>query len=398
MTLSPLSVLPPEIHDVGLVLHDEHGRVVDANVIAANILGIDREELIGIDAGTPYWRLVDGVHAAAGDRFRPPLPANHHNGDVIAIHTRSRGVRQLKVSVQPYAFAGRDGAMVCLVDLTDVWRRCRHCAPADDASRDARHMAEALRDGVRRDEIEIALQPQIRIGTGEVAGFEALARWRWQERDVPPAQFIAIAEQTDLMPDLGRNVLRRALFARRIMVQAGYDPGGIAINASAAELNQSDYANVVGRLLDRQGVSPHHLEIEITENVLLDRAAAPLMRTLDALHALGVRIALDDFGTGYASLKHLKQFRINRLKIDRSFVTGIPGDADDTVIVRALIDLAHDLDMDVVAEGIETTEQLAFLAEHRCDVGQGFLFGRPASLGQTHTFLASQIHQRQDAG
>ncbi|MBU1176764.1 MAG: EAL domain-containing protein [Alphaproteobacteria bacterium] len=380
------------------MLHDEHGRVVDANAIAANILGIDREDLIGIDAGTPYWRLENGAHAEVGDRFQPPLPANHHNGDVIAIHTRSGGVRQLKVSVQPYAFAGRDGSMVCLIDLTDAWRRCRRCAPADDASYDARHMAEALRDAVRRDEIEIALQPQIRIATGEIAGFEALARWRWQERDVPPEQFIALAEQTGLMPDLGRNVLRRALFARRIMVQAGYDPGGVAINASAAELSQADYASMVCRLLDRQGVSPHHLEIEITENVLLERAATALARTLDALHALGVRIALDDFGTGYASLKHLKQFRINRLKIDRSFVTGIPGNADDTVIVRAMIDLAHDLDMDMVAEGIETTEQLAFLAEHRCDVGQGFLLGRPASLEQARAFMASQTHQRQDAG
>ena len=259
-------------------------------------------------------------------------------------------------------------------------------------------MAEALCEAVRRNEVHFALQPQIRLTTGDVAGFEALARWRWHKRGIPPDLFIPLAEEIGLMPALGGNILRKALAGFHDLEAAGFCSGTLAVNVSVSELKHAGYAEMVALMLEAYDVPPHRLELEITESLLLDRSADQLVQTLDALHALGVRIALDDFGTGFASLVHLRQFRIDRLKIDRSFVTGIPDSAEDMAIVRAMIDLAHDLGMDVVAEGIETPEHLAFLTAQHCDIGQGYIFSRPESLERILATWPDQNHARQDAG
>lgn len=259
-------------------------------------------------------------------------------------------------------------------------------------------IVDALREAVQRDEIEIALQPQVAFSTGQIAGFEALARWQWQGRNVPPQEFIAIAEETGLIEALGYNVLNKALAALDTMIREGHEPGRMAVNVAAAQLKRPDFIKTLKEALCRHDTPPHRLEIEVTENVLLERSAHLVAETLQSLHDLGVRVALDDFGTGYASLAHLKSHPVDRLKIDRSFVSGIPEDANDTVIVRTVIGLAHNLSMDVVAEGIETADQLSYLADQHCDVGQGYHFGRPASLEQTLALLSDLTCKRQKAG
>ena len=162
-------------------------------------------------------------------------------------------------------------------------------------------------------------------------------------------------------------------------MQAGLDPGRLSVNVSAQQLRDPGFAQTVGDALSRHGLSPQSLEIEVTENVIFGRWADAIATTLRELHRLGTRIALDDFGTGYASLIHLRRLQVHRLKIDKSFTADCTTNADDAAIVRTIISLAQSLGLDVVAEGIETREQRAFLQRNGCDFAQGYLFGRPTT-------------------
>jgi EAL domain-containing protein (putative c-di-GMP-specific phosphodiesterase class I) len=168
----------------------------------------------------------------------------------------------------------------------------------------------------------------------------------------------------------------------------GLDPGRIAVNVAASQLKQHDFAETVISMLDRHGLEAGVLEIEVTENVLLDRVSNRIGRSLDDLHRLGVQIALDDFGTGHASLSHLKRFPVHCLKIDQSFVREIQTGTEDAIIVRAIINLAHNLGMRVVAEGIETRDQFELLREQGCDIGQGYLLGKPVTPSEAFSFCA----------
>lgn len=239
----------------------------------------------------------------------------------------------------------------------------------------------SLEDGVRkaleRKEFELHYQSKINLTTGAMIGVEALIRWRHPQRGlVPPAQFIPIAEECGLIVEIGRWVLREACSQARAWQDAGLPATRLAINISAVELRTKDFVAGVRDILTDTGLDPHCLEFELTETFLMEGSGSTAA-VLQALKNMGLQLALDDFGTGYSSLSFLRRFPIDTVKIDQSFVRDMTTDADDASIVRAVIGMGESLHIHVVAEGVETHEQLAFLRRHRCPAGQGLHFGRP---------------------
>lgn len=248
-------------------------------------------------------------------------------------------------------------------------------------------MIKALRTAMARGLIDMALQPLVKVGTAEHVGFEALVRWKTRLREVPPLELISLAEEAGLMVQLGYYIIDKSLKALKELMDLGLNPGRIAINAAADQLRQPDFSQQLLALIERHGLLPHDVEVEVTESVILARSSDRIATTLQELHDIGVGIALDDFGTGYASLSHLKQFPIDSLKIDQSFVRDMTLDNDDSVIARTVISLAHSLGMSVVAEGVETEEQFRFLSNYGCDFIQGYLIGRPMFLDEAKAYL-----------
>jgi diguanylate cyclase (GGDEF)-like protein/PAS domain S-box-containing protein len=221
-------------------------------------------------------------------------------------------------------------------------------------------------------------QPQYSLRHGCVVGFEALMRLEVGDRILPPQSIEYAFENVDLATRLGDEMLRKVLEQMRRWMAQGFEFGRVAINSSGMELLGKGYAERVLDALRRAEVPPRCLEIEVTENVLIGRGAERLIEALQTLRSAGVSVALDDFGTGYASLTHLKALPINKIKIDKSFVSDITLDQEDAAIVSATVGLAHALSLGVVAEGVETLEQASFLRNCGCEVIQGFLCGRPA--------------------
>ena len=240
-----------------------------------------------------------------------------------------------------------------------------------------RKIADALSAAVATDRIEVAFQPQVSLKDGGHVGFEALARWRHNGVDVAPSDFIVIAEETGQIIDLGWRVLRKSVETMRDLRRRGLSVGAVAVNIAAAQLKMAEFPSLVRQLLNEHDLVPGDIEIELTENILLHKDSSRISEALQAFRSMGFSIALDDFGTGYASLSHLSRFPVDRLKIDRSFVRDMCDDAAAHTIVKATIGLAHSLDMTVVAEGIETEDQLTRLRACDCDFGQGYLFSRP---------------------
>ena len=242
-----------------------------------------------------------------------------------------------------------------------------------------RHNLEmALRLALDRDEFELYYQPQIDIATGRIAGSEALLRWRHPEKGLlPPSMFIDVAEETGLIEAIGQWVLRAACTQNRTWQNAGYPSLRVAVNISARQFNQPrEFAKSISRILSNTGLEPSHLELEMTESVLLHNADENIA-VLKRLGKLGTRIAVDDFGTGYSSLSYLKQLPIHTLKIDRSFVRDLESDKDSEVIVNTIIAMGHSLKLRVTAEGVEHLAQLSALKRLGCDEYQGFLFAKP---------------------
>jgi len=221
-------------------------------------------------------------------------------------------------------------------------------------------------------QLEVYYQPQACLSSGRIIGMEALVRWRHPTRGmIPPADFIPLAEETGIINQLGDWVLRTACTQLRQFMRNGLPELRVAVNLSVRQLLQKDFAASVEAVLADTGLPPHLLELEITESTLMENAQDTLA-ALHRLRELGVRLSIDDFGTGYSSLSYLKRFPVDIIKIDRSFVYDLPQDADDAAIVSAIIALAHSLRLEVVAEGVETSEQLAFLAGRECDLMQGY--------------------------
>lgn len=252
-----------------------------------------------------------------------------------------------------------------------------------------RRMAERLRRALGKDRIEVAFQPQLRLKDDCVASFEALARWKDGSQWVPPLEFVEAAEANGLAERLGQAVLRQALAACRHLRDASGRPVVMAVNVGTSQLQSESFADQVEAALQEAGLPPTALELEITETVLLDRSIARIGRALTRLRASGVRLSLDDFGTGHASLSHLDTLPIDCLKIDRSFVSAIGVDRRRELIARTIVGLARGLELDCVAEGVETDAQRRFLEGHGCSHIQGYLIGRPMSLDQALTLLQS---------
>jgi EAL domain-containing protein (putative c-di-GMP-specific phosphodiesterase class I) len=233
-------------------------------------------------------------------------------------------------------------------------------------------------------------QPKVALAAGEVVGVEALVRWEHPARGLlGPDQFVPLAEHTGAVADLTRWVVDRALAQQRAWREDGIDIP-VAVNLAAANVVDVTLPDAIAALLARHGAAGNRLECEISEHtVMADPRRAG--EVLDRLRALGVRLSLDDFGTGHSSLSYLKRLPLDEVKIDRSFVSGMVDDENDAVIVRSTIDLARNLGLAVVAEGVETAEVMAALAGLSCDTAQGFHISRPVPAEQLNGWLAERV-------
>jgi len=238
----------------------------------------------------------------------------------------------------------------------------------------ANQLRQALTDG----DFVVHYQPQVEIQSKRIVGAEALIRWMDRGRGLRlPADFIPLAEETGLIVELGESVLRMACAQARTWQRLGLTQFRIAVNVSPQQLQEEEFPGKVAEILQSSGLQAEHLEIEVTETSLMKDPEAGI-RALTILRSMGVKIAIDDFGTGYSSLGYLKRLPIDSVKLDASFVKDATSDPDDAALVMAIITLAHNLRLTVIAEGIETEDQFAFLRLLRCDEGQGYFLGRPS--------------------
>jgi EAL domain-containing protein (putative c-di-GMP-specific phosphodiesterase class I) len=248
-----------------------------------------------------------------------------------------------------------------------------------------------LKRAFERNELLVRYQPKYNIETGQVIGAEALVRWDLPERGIIlPADFIPIAEETNLIVEIGEWVLDRVCEDFRYWQRSVSSPGRVSVNLSLKQLRQTNFISRIAGILRSYEVSPTSLELEITETTLMENATRTI-KVLDELYALGLHLAIDDFGTGYSSLSALQQFPISTLKVDRSFVQDVAESPDDAAIVNMIIQMGKSLNMDVVAEGVETEEQLNCLREMNCAYVQGLLFGDPVSSDDYLELLLAQV-------
>jgi diguanylate cyclase (GGDEF)-like protein/PAS domain S-box-containing protein len=261
--------------------------------------------------------------------------------------------------------------------------------PGMDAEIRARRKIEVdLRHALMADdEFHLVYQPQVRLSTNQIVGMEALIRWTHPDRGlIPPSEFIPVAEETGLIVQLGEFVLRRACFEALKWPESVR----VAVNLSPIQIRSRDLVSIVTGVLAEAGIAANRLELEITEALLMQKDES-IVRTLHDLRTLGVRIAMDDFGTGYSSLSYLRSFPFDKIKIDRSFISGGSRNADGEPIIRAIAQLGASLGIETTAEGIETFEQLQLVQRARCTEGQGFLLGRPRAKWELNDFLALQL-------
>jgi diguanylate cyclase (GGDEF)-like protein len=354
----------------------------------------------------------DTVARLGGDEFVVLLPAVHSVDE--AQHVAERIARDFQ---EPFTLAGRQvvvstsvgvvvsqshtdrpeellrSADVALYRAKDAGR-ARHAVFSLDMEQSAMQRLELeseLRRALQNGELEPHYQPLVALESGKIVGWEALARWQHPERGmISPGAFIPIAEETGIIVPLGRWILECACRqARRWLEVIDGDSLSMSVNVAARQFQDPDLIHDIASILEQTGLPPSSLKLEITESAVMEDADAA-ERTLRSLKELGVQVAIDDFGTGYSSLAYLKRFPVDTLKIDRSFVDGLGQDAQDTAIVRSIIALAKALDMSVTAEGIETPSQRAQLELLGCDIGQGYLFGRPASWAQAEQLFRNQ--------
>ncbi|MBF0185757.1 MAG: EAL domain-containing protein [Magnetococcales bacterium] len=247
-----------------------------------------------------------------------------------------------------------------------------------------------LRMALEQEEFLIHYQPKISSRSGRIVGMEALVRWfRPISGMVSPGEFIPLAEETGLIVPIGAWILQAACRQNKAWIDAGFSPVRVAVNLSARQFQQSEeLIRMVASVLAETALAPEWLELEITESMVMDNVDQAVS-TMQQLRAMGVHISLDDFGTGYSSLGALKRFPLHALKIDRSFVRDLPSDAEDVAIVTATISMAHKMNLAVVAEGVETNEQLTFLRDNECDEIQGYFFSRPVPVEQFTQLLVN---------
>lgn len=244
-----------------------------------------------------------------------------------------------------------------------------------------------LREALKNDEFELYYQPQYELSTGHLTGAEALIRWHHKELGmVSPDKFIPLAENTGLIIPIGNWVMKEACVQMKAWKDAGFDIERIGINVAGQQIQSNDIVKTVSDVLNETRLDPQCLELEITESFIMQQADKAII-TLEELQKLGVALAIDDFGTGYSSLSYLKRLPIDRLKIDRSFIKDIPHDTEGKAIAKAIIALGKSMQLNVIAEGVETVEQKEFIAEEGCDEAQGYLYSRPVNAQEISEIL-----------
>ena len=363
-------------------------------------------------------READTVARLGGDEFVVMLEALSEDLDEIAVQAGSVGEKILAALGQPYEFGHgvhQSGASIGIAPFRDrndsvgeLLKRAdiamyqaksagrntlRFFDPALQAAVTERAELEAdLRQALTQDEFVLHLQPQV-DGAQHIVGVEALVRWNSTRRGavVPPAMFIPLAEETGMILQLGRWVLSRAcVLLARWAARPETAALTLAVNVSARQFRHPDFVAQVLQVLEHTGARADRLKLELTESLLVEDIEATVVK-MEALKARGVGFALDDFGTGYSSLAYLKRLPLDQLKIDQSFVRDVLTDANDAALARTIIALARSLGLDVVAEGVETEQQRAFLAAHGCVAYQGYLFSPPLPIRELEALLARRV-------
>ena len=341
------------------------------------------EDTVARLGGDEFAVLLDGISAAAdttrvADRIQKELAQPHIlDGHPVSV-SASMGIT--------LSSANYEHADDMLRDADTAMYRAKTMGKAQHQIFDAgMHAAVSslleleadLRRAIQNEEFQVYYQPLISLASGAVMGTEALLRWQHPKRGLlPPSAFITILEETGMIVPVGEWVLRTACKQNKAWQDAGFPHLRVAVNFSARQFQIKNLAELIQRVLAETGMPAETLELEITESTALKDAKLTL-EILDQLHKLGISISLDDFGTGYSALGYLNRYPFQTLKADRSFISDIPGDSKDTAITAAIIAMAHSLKLRVVAEGVETSEQLDFLRSNNCDEVQGFLFSRP---------------------
>lgn len=250
-------------------------------------------------------------------------------------------------------------------------------------------MENSLRRALERNEFELFYQPQLNIETGNIVGMEALMRWNHPDMGmVSPIEFIPLAEESGMIVLMGEWGLRAACEQNKAWQEAGFPPLTMSVNISSLQFKQQNLTTVVAKILNDTRLDPRYLDLELTEGTVMQNAEDTIA-TLHSLKEMGIRLSIDDFGTGYSSLSYLKRFPLHTLKVDRSFVKDLTKDADDEAITHAIIAMASSLGLKVIAEGVETEDQLRFLASRGCDEMQGYLFSPPLSASKITELLQS---------
>ena len=411
-----------------MLLNDRIGQAIamaqrDLMPVAVLFLDLDGFKHVNDSLGHPIGdkllqsiakRLVDCVRASdtvsrqGGDEFVVLLSQAEHQEDAATIASRllravaeSHAIGQhdlhitTSIGVSVYPDDGADAETLIKNADTAMYQAKENgrqsfqfFKPAMNARAVERQsIEESLRRALDRREFALHYQPKISLTTGAITGVEALIRWTHPARGlIAPAQFIPIAEDSGLILPIGNWALRQACTQARAWVDAGLPAVSMAVNVSAVEFRDEGFLDGLSVILSETGLNPNSLELELTETVLMKRvdATATILRIL---RQRGIRVAVDDFGTGYSSLSYLRKFPIDALKIDQSFVRQITTGGDDVAIVSAVINMARSLKLRVIAEGVETREELEFLQAHRCDEAQGYYFARPMPAGQLASML-----------
>lgn len=345
-------------------------------------LGADEFAIVSFEHNHP--RAVSSALRAVMDAVTQPFVIN----DREVFITCSAGV-----ALYPQDARGTESLLTCahsaLHRAKAQGRNALHFyAPEMDARMHERFQLEnKLRRAIDNGELRLHYQPQVDLRTGRVVGAEALIRWPHPELGmISPARFIPLAEETGLIMPIGEWTMRTACMDNRSWQAAGLTAITIGVNVSARQFSHGDLVSVVERVLKDTGLDPRFLELELTESIIMENANEVLL-TLLRLRNMGVQLALDDFGTGYSSLSYLRRFPIQRIKIDQSFIKDITSNLDDAAIAKAVIGLGHSLRLEVIAEGVETKEQAAFLRAAECDQKQGYYFCRPVPAADLERLL-----------
>ncbi len=397
----PLGVMVIDIdrfHEINLTLGHVCGDEL-LRQVAGRLSGSLREsDVLGRLGGDVFGILLPEV----ADREQAAIVARRIL-DTLTPPVRVEGQEVFATASIGAAFHPHDGQEVHdLVSYAEIAMRHakqmgRNCyqfySPAmQEGVRERLFLETDLRNAVIREEFVLHYQPKVSCASGRIVGTEALIRWNHPRRGlVPPDQFIPLLEETGLIVSVGRWVLETAARQALTWQKAGLDLPSVSVNLSARQLQSDTLIADVANTLARSGLPAACLDLEITESMLMQNADQAI-QILGGLKKMGVTISLDDFGTGYSSLAYLKRFPLDAVKVDRSFVRDIVADSDDASITRAVITMAHHLKLKVVAEGVETAEQLAMLISHQCDVIQGYFFARPLPADQMEKLLLGDEH------